>query len=373
MAIVKKKLKSGEVVYQVLVQDNNGAWFSRKQFRTKNDAEIYEASLITLKSKGGFAKNSQTREMTLSQYYDEVWKIEGRPKVGLGWRSSQDQMFRDHVAPTLGRFSIVEITKQDIAKLFAHLQDVKNLGAQVRIHIYNILNSIFRYSIEISELRDSNPILSRFKPAPAKHVPTYFSPDAARDFLEVVADHWLGPAIWIMMVSGLRVCEVIALQYGDMDLVTLKISLRRQWRRSEKRIALVKNKGAEKSIAIAFELGEYLKGKMSPVAKPTDWVIQSPWTPGQMVSYQALYNALKRLCKTHKFPWVSPHGLRHTTSGLWNEIGAKVGDLKDLYNHKDDSTTERYNHGVTDRLNELGRKVILRKKRDHLTLVKKQS
>lgn len=370
MAIEKRSLRGGRVAYRVVLRDNKGQWFPKKQFALKTDADIYHASLITKKSQGGAVQATQTRrEITLYQYYHEVWKIEARAEVSLGWRSSENQMFRDHVEPYLGRTKLIDIQKQDISKLLAELREIKKLGPQTIKHIYTMLNGIFNYAIEISEIRESNPVLSKFKPKVQKHVPIYFSPNPARDFLEIVSNHWVGPAIWIMMGSGLRVCEVIGLQYGDIDLVSRKISLRRQWRRKEKRIAEVKNKEAEKSIPIAVELAEYLREKLEPSACPTDWIIQSPRYPGKMASYYTIYDNLKRLCKDHNFPLVSPHGLRHSTSGIWNEVGAKIDDLKNLYNHKDDSTTQRYNHEVPERLSELGHRVRLKKKKDHLTLV----
>jgi integrase len=368
MAIVKRKLKSGGLCYKVFVRDPDGRWYQAKQFERKIDAQQYEAELIQRKSKGERTKKREFREITLSEYYHETWKIEARTKVSLGWRSSENQMFRDHVEPYIGEFKLIEIQKKDIAKLLAELSEKKKLGPQTIKHVHKLLSSIFKYSIEISEIRESNPVLSKFAPKVPKHVPRYLDPNSARDFLEAVSDHWLGPAIWIMMGAGLRVGEVVALQYGDIDLLSLKISLRRQWRRKEKRIAEVKNKEAEKAIPIAVELAEYLREKLSPFTKPSDWVVQSRNKPGQMISYYTIYGTLKKLCIKHNFPLLSPHGLRHTTSGLWNEIGAERGDLRDLYNHKDDSTTERYDHRVPERLNQLGRQVRLKKgKTPHVT------
>lgn len=361
MAINERKLKDGSSVYRVEILDRYGKWYPKKQFARKSEAKVYEASLLSQKAKGEGTSPANHRDITLSQYFHETWKLEARTKVTEGWRSSQDQMFRDHIEPELGKYKLVEIHKRDIAKLLANLQEKKGLGGQTVQHIYTLLNGIFKYSIEISEIRESNPVLRKFKPHVKEYIPTYLKPDIAREFLEVVADHWLGPAIWIMVGTGLRVGELIGLQCGDLDLVEKRLYLRRQWRRKENRIAEVKNKKAEKPLPIADDLAEYLERKLPPFATQTDWVVQSLKEPGKMASYYTIYSSLKKLCKKHNFPLLTPHGLRHTTSGMWNEKGARKDDLKDLYNHKHDSTTERYNHSVPDRLVHLAKDVRLKK------------
>jgi integrase len=370
MAIKERKLKDGSIVYRVEVKDPQGKWYPKKQFSRKVDAKLYEASLFAQKGRGEVATEVKHRELTLSEYYHATWKIEARTKVTLGWRASENQMFRDHIEPYLGKAKVIDIHKRDIAKLLADLQEIKGLGGQTVKHVYTMLHGIFKYAIEISEIRDSNPVLGKFKPQVKEYVPKYLKPEDARDFLEAVADHWLGPAIWIMVGTGIRVCELIGLQYGDLDIGNNRLFLRRQWRRKEKRIAEVKNKKAEKPLPIASELAEYLERKLSTKAENTDWVIQSKRYPGEMASYYTIYNTLKALCKQHRFPLLSPHGLRHTTSGIWNERGARKDDLRDLYNHKHESTTERYNHEVPDRLVELARGVRLRKQKTQLSLIK---
>jgi integrase len=370
MAITKRKLKSGGVAWKVQVRDKNGKLYPVKQFPTKEAAKPYERELEDLKAKDGEASNSQDRKITLSQFYHNTWKHEGRQKVSEGWRSSQDQMFRDHIEPFLGNAKMIEIQKKDISKLLSRLKEQSELKPATVKQVYTLLSSIFRFSIEIYEIRESNPVLRIFKPEVDEFKRTYLSPERARDFLEVTADHWMGPAIWLMVGTGIRVCELIGLQYGDLDLVNHKLLLRRQWIRKAKKLGPVKNKKAETPIPIPHELADYLKSRLSPLANPTDWVIQRQRQPGAMSSYHTLYRALKRLAEKHQFPLsLSPHGLRHTTSGLWKEHGAQRSDLRDLYNHSDDSTTKIYDHDVPERLRGIASQVRLKKQRT-LTIVK---
>jgi len=368
MAVTRRKLKSG-FAYIVQVRDPQGGWYPSKQFSRKEDAKVYEGSLLAQKAKGQTAIQTEFRGVTLSEYYHQTWKIQGRPKVNEGWRSEQDRMFKNHIEPYLGKAVLVEIQKRDIAKLLAELREVKGLAPGMVRHIYILLHSIFEYAVDISEVRDFNPVIKKFKPTVQKKVPTYLGPDLARQFLETVSDHWLGPSIWIMVGTGLRVCELIGLQHGDLDLVTRKLTLRRQWNRKGKKISPVKNKRAETPIPIASDLAEYLQRKLSPLARPTDWVVQRCQQPGEMASYHTIQKALKALCAKHNFPLLTPHGLRHTTSGLWKEAGAHRSDLRELYNHSDDATTRIYDHEVPERLDNIGTLVGLTKKRSHLKLI----
>jgi site-specific recombinase XerD len=73
-----------------------------------------------------------------------------------------------------------------------------------------------------------------------------------------------------------------------------------------------------------------------------------------MLSYQTLYKGLKALCRTAGLPEVSPHELRHSCTELWVHNGASKEDCGRQLNQSNASTTERYMHRTTDRLEAIG-------------------
>jgi hypothetical protein len=100
--------------WQVRVRDLEKRFSPTKTFDNKREAERYEAELLVGRERGARAQSKELREYTMAEYWDK-WSQEFRIRVSDGWKLSQDQMWRDHLAPTLGRFRVVEVTRTEIA------------------------------------------------------------------------------------------------------------------------------------------------------------------------------------------------------------------------------------------------------------------
>lgn len=299
--------------------------------------------------------------------------------MGKGWQMAQEQMMRDHIGPYLGEKKFLEIDKAEIAGLFAHLK-VKEfihlktkrkitLGAQSRIHVYQLLHRMFEDAIEVFDYRDSNPVLKRFKPQAPVVDRAFFKPSQAHQFLDFVSEHWLGVAFWIMTICGLRTGEMQALQIGDLHLDDSDpyIHLQRQWIRREKRVGPLKN-GKPVRVPVPTSLAEYLRKKLPKDAKPTDLVLRGRKF-GRMLNHGTIQKALEQICKQAGLHKVTPHELRHTCAELWKDSGATTKDLQNLFNHSSEASTKRYEHKVDERLNRISVGVATKEKIARLSVV----
>jgi integrase len=365
---IQKRVRSGRIEYRVFVRDGAGDWFKPvRGFETKLAAREFEAELIARRNRGGQDTGRSARELTLDQYW-ETWKVVGRLKTSKGWRSSQDQMYRDHIKPLLGASAFVDIDHEEIAKFLATLDD-KGLGGQTRLHVYNLLHKMFKNAIP--KHRESNPVLLEYRPEKPKVVRPYFKSVDAMKFLDSVATHKHGPAMWVMTICGLRTGEMQVLRVGDLciwDADEPHLVIREQWVRKEKVFGPVKN-GQPIRVPVPEMLAAYLRARFPKGTDPTAFIVQGR-KPGQHASNRVIYDAVTSLTQAAGLKRLSPHELRHSCAELWKDIGATTKDLQVLFNHASEASVKAYDHKVDDRLRRLSGK-FSGEIRGGLSLVKK--
>lgn len=363
---ISKRIQNGRASYRVQVRDIGGEWYPQKSFETKSDARAYEAQLLEQKRKGVKAVVGDIKFISVSNYYADRWAVECRTETSDGWKTSQDQMFRDHIEPLIGSRRLIEVDRSDILKVLAAAK-TKGLGGQMRLHIFNLLSQIFDSAVEIHELRESNPVLKKFKPEPPVVAHKFLKPNDAREFIQSVETNRYGPAIWIMIFCGLRSCEVIGLQWADIDLDAGSLLIQRQWVRKEKRFGPTKN-GKPILVPMPPHLVEYLSHRRPLDFRPSDYVIHT--RTGGHVAYHQLYQAIRRLTREAGVEQMSPHKLRHTCTELWVEAGATAEDIRRLLNQSSTSTAERYIHRTDERLTGISARVTKTKTEPKLRRVK---
>jgi integrase len=335
----------------VQVRDRNAQWFPSKTFETKREAEDYEDELKNLRRQGVKVKSRDLRAQTLAQYWLR-WSDECRSDTSDGWKSSQNQMWTDHIEPVLGLIKLVELERADVALLLSKMKN-KGLGGQTRLHIYNLLHNMMEASVEIYEVRENNPVVKALKPEVPTVKQKFLKPVIAKGFLDDVREHPLGAAFWIMIHCGLRTGEIQALRRENIDMDDASITIHEQWVRKERRFGPLKNR-EPLTVPMPIELVRYLKDRLDIRLKPRDFIVTKQ--DGGMMSHSVLYKALKALCAKHRLPMLSPHELRHTCSELWVEQGATQQDLRRLFNHASEKSTERYIHKTDERLRLLSQK-----------------
>lgn len=348
--INRRKTLSGEIKYVVRVKDKNGNWYPSRTFDNSSDAKAFERSLFDEKAKG--AKLLPGAKYTLKQYWDK-WKDERRTESSISWKHTQGQLFELHIAPYLGEKILTEITKIDISNLLGKLKEL-DLASGTRLHIYIILNKLFRDAIEFYEILLVSPVRRDHRPKLSETQRDFLKPNESRRFLQSVVDHQYGVAYWIMLGCGLRIGEVQGLKRRDIDLDEGVIHLKRQWHEKEQRFTELKNR-RETVVQMPSALVEFLKSKFPSKMVPDALVVTN--SVGNVSDRKKIYSNLKRACKKAGLKEICPHELRHSCTELWIEMGASIEDLRRLLNHKSSVSTQKYIHRTTERLSRLATQV----------------
>ncbi len=354
MSIETRRVNTGKVKYLVRIKDQFGNYFPCKTFDRKVEAELYERQLKLKKDSGIFAQTNSKQLMLVSDYFVE-WLDYRRYKVSKGWFQSVERMYKTYIADELGSLKLNTVKAPRIGKILAKMQD-SNLSAQSILHVYNILNKAFKDAVEYFGYLDRNPVLKQDRPKIRKVERSYLTPEESWKLLEYCKGHFLAPAIWLAVLSGLRPSEVQALQWRAVDFEKGQILICAAFKRSVGKIEPFPKQGDWAIVPMPVALSEYLATRYKH-RFPADFV--APATEGGILDYTKFHRNLWKLCDEAGVKRVSPHELRHSCTEIWFRSGATLEDVRRLLNHKTATTTQRYVHRSEDRLVALAKSIAV--------------
>lgn len=332
MAITK--LPSGK--YQARVRGRDGRWISRA-FEKLRDAESFE-SQTKYEVRNGTAATLWERSLTLDRYF-EHWFETVQSRASKGWRDQQRHHYHKFVSPLVGHLRMEAIVPHHVGQV---LNQMAKMGKaeQTQLHVFMLMRKMFGDAIELFRLLTFNPAQRTLKPKVPIKETAHLNLEDAKKLLSHVADKPYGVAVWLQLYLGLRMGELQALIWENVDLTEGIVNIRRTYVRKERVFREYPKGRRHHSHKMPSELWSFLKEERE---KATNiFVATSP--DGGMLAYEWYARRLRRYCKELAIPRVGTHGLRHSTSTLYLSHGATRDDIRQLFAHSDSSITERYIH-----------------------------
>ena len=241
----------------------------------------------------------------------------------------------------------------------AHMAE-QSLSAQSRLHVYGILRQMFSDAVEYHGVLRTSPVMKRDRPKVHRTLREYLSPEESWKLLQASKGHYLGSAIWLALLSGLRTSEIQALRWSSVDFGKGHILIREAYKRGSKRIEPYPKQKDWGYAPMPSALCDYLQ---SIAGQAVQAGFVAPAFGGGMLEQKKFHNGLKKLCREAGVAEISPHGLRHSCTEIWVEHGANLEDLRRLLNHKTTETTRRYVHRSEGRLQQIAGEIELPKLR----------
>lgn len=234
-----------------------------------------------------------------------------------------------------------------VAEVLNHMAR-KGLSEQSRLHAFNLLRKMMGDAVELFQLLPRNPVKRSLKPKVPRKEARHLDLDQTRKLLSYVRDKEYGLAIWIQLYLGLRVGELQALTWDDLDIEKGICRIHRSYVRREGRMKDYPKGRRQHSHRIPMELLAFLRKARNNLPQGRWNLAQGKFvvtdTRREMLSYEWYHRTLKRYCKELGLPVLGTHSLRHSTSELYLHHGATPYDLQALFAHSSLDVTERYVH-----------------------------
>ncbi len=330
-------------------QKSTGTFFGTffpKAFSSRRDAEVYETDLKRQKHSGEHVTN-RAKYITFDEYFVQ-WFETRKNQATDGWRRTQLHFYRDHVREVLGRLTLASVSPQHVARVLNQMAEKKR-SEQTRLHVYSLMRKAFGDAIEIFHLIHINPVHRSFKPRLPQKEARFLSVDEVRKLLLHVQGSPYEIAVWLGAYMGLRVGEIQALRWEDVDLDRQVLHVRQSYSKADSVMREYPKGRRQHSHRIPGEL--LAKLGTLPRSESTDLVAApAGW---KMLDYSKYRRVLEQFCREAGVRSIATHGLRHSSSEVWMEAGASRDDLRILFAHQDSKTTDRYIHDRGDRLSKV--------------------
>ena len=283
------------------------------------------------------------RDTALKSFIIKYLKEYEFPNNRITTAQKNEGICRRHIVPRLGDKKLQSLKPIDIVEFQNYL--VAHKSKSVAFNTMRTLRKILNKAVEW-EFIPHNPIKGQLPPAPEGEHPII----TLEKLFEMITN-LKGRDKYIVALAGftgMRISEIFALRWEDIDFKENTISIRRQY--IQGRILETKTKSSKAVVPIWEKLSMMLKEWRLASGSP-DWVFRgrgsNPQAPEGWRS-----DEWQRIRKQFDLP---PdfrfHDLRHTFTSILLAGGASPGDVQKLLRHSNYQTTMNiYRHLIPGQL-----------------------
>jgi integrase len=361
-----KKKKEGGDFMGVRVREKpkgSGIWYvfinhqgRRKSKKIGSDIDLayevakkMEARLIL----GDFKMLNKKRPNSTFREYCQLW-LEDCIKQTRRATTHQRylSMLEHHIGPIIGKIPINEIKRGDVRNALLSISK-KGLSKSTVATAKNVLSGTFEYALE-EELITNNPTIGVLKKLgldnrnrePVKPM----KPDEVSLFLQTslkFTKKWY-PFFLCAFRTGMRLGELLGLQWGDVDWNSRVIHVQRSFRNG--RITKPKN-GKTRMVDISEQLYTemkelFRKRKKEALATGSGEIVETIFhTGGKPTSQNTIRNIWKRMLTKAGIRGMRFHDIRHTYASLLLTKGESPVYVKEQLGHSSiQMTVDIYGH-----------------------------
>lgn len=348
-----------------LRQRSDGRWEYRVVVGMDADMKPIRKSFYSKDKSGAGAKKAYRawianqedlleKKKTFKVWAEEWLKTYKNGKVSPGSYYNYELYIKKHIIPEIGGKLLDSIRPVDIEKLYSSKIDLSTTALNyIRISINGIFDSAVK-----NKLCHQNPAKDIRPPKKEKKTPITFSRDDIAYIIPFCAKYESGYYVEALLYTGLRIGEICALTWGDVDLKAGIITV-------NKDVVLSGESGHKYMVKESTKTGSSRQVALTPngvaafqrIPKRGIYVFPGKKTPFCTPDvYRKRYNSVfcalnEELQAEHKGPGnapqvqlLSPHKCRHTYATFLLDGGANIRAVQDQLGHSKITTTEIYTH-----------------------------
>ncbi len=339
-----RRKKNGSIEYRFMIGDDRysvsgtSVTECRKKERKKRD-EV---------AAGQYVRNEK---ITLAEYYKE-WEKAHAGTVRKSTLNTERVAFR----PVLDRIGGERVAKLERRQIIALQEDLSKsyttTGVNLRI---TILGTVLRAAI-LDGIIARNPCegvkkLKRTEPKARDTIHRALSVEEQKAFFEAAQGEWLYELLCLLVQTGCRVGEALALRWPDIDYKRGVIHIRRTVIRSKAGQEIgdsTKSRSGMRDIPLTDEIRETLRRQRQKVRDVYGSVISIDRTEGLifltsrkgvMVDESTVARTVYRIAEKAGMERISTHCFRDTFATRAIEQGMNPQTLKELLGHSSYSMT----------------------------------
>lgn len=263
-------------------------------------------------------------------------------------RRSYEVWIGNYILPHWGEHAITDVQPRPVELWLGSLA----LASKSKTHIRGLLRALWDFAAWSGSIpaEQRNPMeLVRIRGASKRsRTPRSLTTDEFQTFTRQLAEPFRTIAL-LCCCLGLRISEVLALKWSDVDWLNGKLLVERGI--VCQKVDDVKTPDSRKRLVIAGGLLSALKAwkQTTQFPAPEDWMFASPVQFGRLPwSYDQAWRMYQKAAKSAGIGSLGTHSLRHTFRTWLDSVGTPVGVQQRLMRHADIRTTMNiYGDAVT--------------------------
>lgn len=272
-----------------------------------------------------------------------VWKEYKRPYVKQSTMAAYVLILENHILPTFGEDN--SLPEQSVQAFVLHKIE-SGLSTKSVKDILIVLKMVMKFGVK-KEWMTYYEWDIKYPPSSENKVLDVLSVTNHRKILNHIQSHFtfMGLGIYISLSTGLRIGEICALKWSDIDVTDGILTVNRTIERiyiiegEKKRTELVINTPKTKNSCREIPMNKELLGMLKPLKKVVNddyYILTNDERPTEPRTYRNYY---KRLMEKLDIPKLKYHGLRHSFATRCIEVGCDYKTVSVLLGHSNISTT----------------------------------
>jgi integrase len=321
----------------------------------KKAADAALTDMLGDKSKGTLRPRTKR---TVDAWLDEWLETIAKPSVRPQTAATYAEVLKLHVRPYLGGLRLSQLAEGDVLRMIGALRD-RGLSPRTVRMAREVLRNALAAAV------DARPPLLAVNPAVGKNIskglpktsdterPT-LPADRVADFLEVCRGDPTA-AYWVLLLfSGLRPSEALALRWGDVRGDSVSVARVLVWRPgTEPRFDAPKTDKSRRRVQVPTivvkALGEHKRRQAAArLAAGVDWKDQGLVfcdEHGGPLQQQRMREVFKKILAAAELPTMRVYDLRHSCATLLLERGLALKVISERLGHSTTAlTADTYSH-----------------------------
>jgi integrase len=309
-------------------------------FKTKKDAHSWLAERSGRIARG---EHDDGAHLPLSSYLTEHWLPFYAGQRSSSSYQNRESVVRNHIIPALGHIRLGKLSPILVQTFYNDLS--AKYAPNTVLGIASTLSAALRMAVEW-ELLHRNPAQGARTVAARKKDPAIWTPEQVRAFLAAETDpHWY--CLWaVLLETGMRRGELLALRWGDIDFeggtVRVERTITKAGKGKGSTIGPTKTARGVRNVALSASCLELLRRRHMEANK---------LVPIFPFSVNQLYDRFVRLAASvPSLPRIRPHDTRHSNVVAALEAGIPLIVISERLGHASIRITGDVYAHVTRRL-----------------------
>lgn len=272
-----------------------------------------------------------------------AWKEYKRPYVKQSTMAAYVLILENYILPTFGEDN--SLPEQSVQAFVLHKIE-SGLSTKSVKDILIVLKMVMKFGVK-KEWMTYYEWDIKYPPSSENKVLDVLSVTNHRKILNHIQSHFtfMGLGIYISLSTGLRIGEICALKWSDINVTDGILTVNRTIERiyiiegEKKHTELVINTPKTKNSCREIPMNKELLGMLKPLKKVVNddyYILTNDERPIEPRTYRNYY---KRLMEKLDIPKLKYHGLRHSFATRCIEVGCDYKTVSVLLGHSNISTT----------------------------------